>query len=259
MKAVEGSQGYHEWRALKADEEPLRYRALKAFNSFQSGLVGILGRHDPMRLHTLQYGTGEAHKLIEQRAHIQIAAISDVKNLVFRCIVESLDTLPRLDDPLDEAVVVMPDTSALIDFPSLDDYHVGFPSVRLLLGPTVLGELDDLKRRRDKRDEVRNNAQEVIRRMATLGDQGDLLQGVAITDRIILMTLAPEPRADGLPSWLDLSVPDDRFIASALEMFWEHSKARILTVSGDFNVVNKARAAGLAAVYGPSAFEDNGA
>jgi len=257
LSPVEGSSGYHEWRMLGADEEPLRHRALEAFNSFQNELAGILGRRDRMRLHTLQYGAGEALELIEHRAQTKIATINDAKSLIVDSIAESLDTLLRLDDPLENTVLVMPDASALIDFSNLDDYHVGFPSVRLLMSPTVLGELDDLKRRRGKRDEVRTQAQEVIRRVAALGDQGDLFQGVKITDRIVLMTRSYEPRANTHSSWLDLNVADDRFIASALEVFWEHPKARVLTISGDFNVVNKARAAGLSAVHAALALGDD--
>jgi hypothetical protein len=257
LSPVEGSKGYHEWRVLDADEEPLRHRALEAFNSFQNELAGILNRRDRMRLHTLQYGVGEALELIEQRAQTKIATVNVAKSLTFDSIAESLDTLLGLDDPLKDAVLVMPDASALIDFSNLDNYHVGFPSVRLFISPTVLGELDDLKRHRDTRDEIRAGAQAVTRRIAMLGEQGDLLQGVEMTDRIILMTRYYEPRADRHSSWLNLNVADDRFIASALEVFWEHPKARVLTISGDFNVVNKARAAGLSAVHATLALGDD--
>jgi PIN domain-containing protein len=258
LSPVEGSSGYYEWRVLSAGEEPLRHRALEAFNSFQNELAGILYRRDRMRLHTLQYGAGEALELIEQRAQTKIATINVAKSLIFDSITESLDTLLGLDDPLADAVLVMPDASALIDFPNLDNYHVGFPSVRLLISPTVLGELDDLKRHhRNTRDEIRTGAQAVTRRIVMLGKQGDLRQGVGMTDRIILMTRSYEPRADRHSSWLNLNMADDLFIAAALEVFWEHPKARVLTISGDFNVVNKAHAAGLSAVHATLALGDD--
>jgi hypothetical protein len=257
LSRVEGSSGYYEWRVLSAGAEPLRHRALKAFSSFQNELAGILGGRDRMRLHTLQYGAGEALELIEQRTQTKIATINDAKSLIFDSIEESLDTLARLDDPLADAVLVIPDASALIDFSNLDDYHVGFPSVRLLISPTVLGDLNDLKRHRDTRDEIRTGVQAMMRRIAMLGEQGDLLQGVEMTDRVILMTRCYEPRADRHSSWLDLNVADDRFIAAALEVFWEHPQARVLTISGDFSVVNKARAAGLSAVHATLALGDD--
>lgn len=52
-----------------------------------------------MRLHTLQHGAGETLELIEQRAQTKVARINDAKSLIFDSIAESLDTLPRLDDP----------------------------------------------------------------------------------------------------------------------------------------------------------------
>lgn len=67
------------------------------------------------------------------------------------------------------------------------------------------------------------------------------------------MTVAAEPGREGLLGWLDLDVPDDRFVASALEVRRAHLKAKLLVASGDFNVLNKARAARLAA-FDPAEF-----
>jgi predicted ribonuclease YlaK len=64
-------------------------------------------------------------------------------------------------------------------------------------------------------------------------------------------------KREGLPRWLDLDVPDDRFIASALEVRREHPKARIVVVSGDFNVLTKARAARLPAFDAEAFFEQS--
>jgi predicted ribonuclease YlaK len=107
---------------------------------------------------------------------------------------------------------------------------------------------------------------------------GDILEGVPISERVSVMALASEPRREGvqtddrasimlpgpcpperkreaLPGWLDLDVPDDRFIASALEVRREHPKAGIVVVSGDFMVLTKARAARLAAIDAEASLE----
>lgn len=48
-----------------------------------------------------------------------------------------------------------------------------------------------------------------------------------------------EPRADGLPSWLDLTVLDDRLVASALLLVSRHPAATTAIVTGDLNLQTK--------------------
>lgn len=50
-----------------------------------------------------------------------------------------------------------------------------------------------------------------------------------------------EPRADGLPSWLDLDVPDDRFVASALLLQSSHPGSRVYVATSDLNLQTQAR------------------
>ncbi len=94
-------------------------------------------------------------------------------------------------------------------------------------------------------------------RYSSEGQREGLHRGPAVRisdrDRVRLMTVAAEPGREGLLDWLNLDVPDDRFVASALEVRRTHPKAKLLVVSGDFNVLNKARAARLAA-FDPEEF-----
>ena len=48
-----------------------------------------------------------------------------------------------------------------------------------------------------------------------------------------------EPRADGLPSWLDLDVPDDRFIASTLRLQSQHPGSMLVAATNDLNLQTK--------------------
>ncbi|WP_229868975.1 hypothetical protein, partial [Streptomyces chryseus] len=61
-----------------------------------------------------------------------------------------------------------------------------------------------------------------------------------------------EPRAAGLPNWLDLDVPDDRFIASALLVQSRHPGSKLYTATSDLNLQTKLAAVGLPFVEGPA-------
>lgn len=54
-----------------------------------------------------------------------------------------------------------------------------------------------------------------------------------------------EPRDDRLPSWLDLTVPDDRFVASSLLLQSEHPGSALFVATSDINLQTKLSAVGL--------------
>jgi hypothetical protein len=54
-----------------------------------------------------------------------------------------------------------------------------------------------------------------------------------------------EPRNDRLPSWLDLTVPDDRFVASTLLLQSEHPGSALHVATSDINLQTKLAAVGL--------------
>ena len=60
------------------------------------------------------------------------------------------------------------------------------------------------------------------------------------------------PRVDGLPEWLDLTVPDDRFVASALSVQSDHPGSRVYVVTGDLNMQTKLAALGLPWIETPN-------
>jgi hypothetical protein len=54
-----------------------------------------------------------------------------------------------------------------------------------------------------------------------------------------------EPKDDRLPSWLDLTVPDDWFAASCLLLQSEHPGSALYVATGDLNLQTKLTAIGL--------------
>lgn len=54
-----------------------------------------------------------------------------------------------------------------------------------------------------------------------------------------------EPKAAGLPDWLDLDVPDDRLVASALRLQSRHPGSALFVATSDINLQTKLAAVAL--------------
>jgi len=148
--------------------------------------------------------------------------------------------------------VVVPDTNALLKSadPSCYGKIVGRDKFTFILVPTVLSELDDLKRSRRDRA-VGQEAEKVIKRLKGFRDQGPLLEGVKVSKTVTVKMIPTEPRMASLPSWLDPGSKDDRIIGSALEIQRDFPSAVVVLVTRDINLQNKAEMAFLPCVEPP--------
>lgn len=111
----------------------------------------------------------------------------------------------------------------------------------------MLGELDELKIAH-KNPDVRERAKRAIARIKGWRDQarragGTLNDGTVVDRSITIQSLHVEPDVNNSLSWLDGSVADDRIIAAVLALTAEHPAARVVLVTGDVNLQNKADAA----------------
>jgi hypothetical protein len=148
--------------------------------------------------------------------------------------------------PADEyATRLTVDTNTLIDNPDLAA-HVGTLGRRYMahLLPVVLREVDDLKRA-GRTQELREAAQRADRRLKGLRTNGDVRIGVRVAGDVYAVFEHVEPRDDRLPSWLDLTVPDDRFVASSLLLQSEHPGSALYVATSDINLQTKLSAVGL--------------
>lgn len=153
--------------------------------------------------------------------------------------------------PEDEfSVRVMIDTNALIDNPDVAAYtdELG-ERYRAHIPPVALGELDDLKRS-GRTPELRQAANRAIRRLKGYRTNGDVLVGAPVAGEVSVVFGVTEPQGDGLPGWLNLAVPDDRLVASALLLQSEHPGSWLAVVTSDLNLQTKLAAAGLPFVEG---------
>ena len=110
--------------------------------------------------------------------------------------------------------------------------------------PVVLREIDDLKRG-GRTEQQREGAKRADRRLKGLRDNGDVLSGVRVAGEVYAVFEHIEPRDDRLPSWLDLTVPDDRFAASCMLLQSEHPGSALYVATGDINLQTKLTAIGL--------------
>ena len=285
LRAFAGRNDYREWHAVDPSARPLRAKALSMLRIFEDEYRWVASRHDLINDQRAMMLAEPVFDIIDQHGTTQLGTIDDARRAVNEYITLCLQTVSAAYDQLDGQVLVVPDTNVLIDFPELGRYHLRLPMTTVVFTPTVIKELEDHKRRlpknaKDLQDVSRwMNAKAVIRTLKQCGDVGNILRGVRLTDRVSVMALAsepkrenlpvydgisialpttlpPEPKRMGFPDWLDLDVPDDRFIASALEVRREHPKAKILVLSGDFNVLTKARQAQVPAFDAEAFFEE---
>lgn len=140
--------------------------------------------------------------------------------------------------------LVVPDTNALIAAPNVEGWEFkGAGRFTLVLTPTVLKELDELKVG-GRNEDLRNKVKSVSNRLKEYLRRGDAAVGVPIVrDRIMLRSLAIEPRVEQSLPWLDASNADDRFLASVIEIMRQHVRSRVGIVSEDINMLNKANLA----------------
>ncbi|OIQ78123.1 hypothetical protein GALL_401760 [mine drainage metagenome] len=171
--------------------------------------------------------------------HVTAAAID-----LMRSDIEKLAGLAGLlsDDPWPARVVV--DTNVLIDNPDVATYLSVLPGGYLVhLLPVVLRELDDLKRS-GRTPELRDAAQRANRRLKGIRSNGGVGE-FKVQGSVSLVFEHIEPRSDSLPSWLDLTVPDDRFVASTLLIQSTHPGSVVYAITSDVNLQTKLVAVGL--------------
>lgn len=160
---------------------------------------------------------------IDQAVITATKAVTSLKNLM---------TLLKADAWSSRLVV---DTNVLIDDPDLARYAPSLGNKYMVhVLPVVLGELDDLKRS-GRTPEVREAAKRADRRLKSLRDNGDVRAGARVQGDVHAVFEHIEPRGDGLPGWLDLDVPDDRLVASALLLQSSHPSSTVHVATSDMN------------------------
>jgi len=164
-----------------------------------------------------------------------------------------LRLLDNLYDPKPGSILLIPDTNALLYNPDLEKWR--FDDIQcftLVLVPTVLQELDELKNDYRKREDFRQKVESLINRIKEYRRRGSLHEGVPLVKgQSTLMAIALEPNMQHSLAWLDPSINDDRFLASVIEIMRHHPHSVVIAVSRDINLQNKAELARIPCIEPP--------
>jgi len=172
------------------------------------------------------------------------ASIKEAKSFFSQQIKPFIDLLQMLESPEQRRIIIVPDTNSLIMCPNFTTYHkvAGQPEFTLVIMPTVLSELDNLKVAGSDQ-QFRNKVKSIITRIKGLRTQGSLLQGVTVNKTVTVRMEACEPDFEQTLSWLEQANNDDKLVASILELQRQEPSAVIILSTGDINLQNKAEMA----------------
>lgn len=240
--------GYAEWgwAPSGADLEAERMALLGDLRSWDTRFRMLFTSPVPSVAQRIEDNLGVLERWLVRkgRDHSVPGTIEDALTQV-RASVEELHRLPELlpSDPHPVRLVV--DTNALIDDPDLARYtsQLG-PAYLVHLLPVVLSEIDDLKRS-GRTPELRESAQRADRRLKGLRDNGDVSVGARVAGEVHAIFDFREPRREGLPTWFDLAVPDDRLVGGVLRLQSDHPASAVFVATGDLNLQNKLAAVGV--------------
>jgi hypothetical protein len=156
------------------------------------------------------------------------------------------DTLEMLNSSGQAETIVIPDTNLIAEFPDPLAYKQisETDSFTLILVPTVLSELDELKVK-SPNQEFKNKVKSVINRIKGYRTQGSLLDGIKVNRTITVKMIATEPNFDNSLSWLNADNNDDKIIASSLEILREFPSSNLIIATGDINLQNKCEMANI--------------
>src|SRR5262249_4534149 len=114
------------------------------------------------------------------------------------------------------------------------------PRFTLILVPAVLSELDALKVNH-RNETVRRKAETLIRQIKEYRRRGNLTRGVPVVkDKIDIVGIATEPSMKTTLPWLDLQNNDAGWFAAVIEVMRSRPRPRVIIVSRDINLQNKA-------------------
>ena len=248
------TSGDHAYRKLEAEGKQLQSRLLEEYREL-ADLVGVLLREQPEKVRK------EHEKLrkivlsaIEQDGATWHRSIDEEWASASKALQAQIDSIQNLYSAVDDgAVVLVPDTNALLWHPSVEEWAFkDAPTFEICLVPIVLSELDALKVNHRNAD-VRDKADGLVRRIKGYRDRGSLRDGVPLKKGVSrIRSIAVEPDFGASLPWLDASHADDRLIATFVEVMRRNPRSSVVLVTRDLNLQNKMEFARLPFTEPPS-------
>lgn len=241
-----------EWRDLDTEGRRLQSKILGDYGRYHA-LVTVLLRGQPAdSAHDLDEADETVRAAVDQSHNTWAKTIEEARRDVHKAIESMMVLVERLHDAGGGEVAYVPDTNGLLQHVDLDRWTFSdSPTFELVLTPTVLVELDELKVNHRNQD-IRDKAEGLIRRIKGYRGRGSLTDGVTLrAGASTIRAIGEEPRmGDSLP-WLDPDNRDDRFIASVIEVMRSRPRSPVVIVARDINLQNKAELASLPFVEPP--------
>jgi len=242
----------------KLDNEGIikQAKALTAFNSVY-GIIEFIFSDKPSNIkNKVNEIKTSVMSFVDQKASYCLSeiplSIPEAKEIIKSKFADLHSFLDCFKSTGEQGFILILDANALIKNPDIQTYGRNIESDKytVIITPTVLGELDKLKVVREK-EYFREKVESIINRIKGFRQQGNLLDGIITHKTVTVKTIAKEPKAEEVLSWLDKDVADDRIIASALEIQRENLSAKVILVTSDINLQNKAEAARLPYIETP--------
>lgn len=243
--------GDYSWEPLLVEGRRLQSKLRDDYERYFAILNCLLRKQNSDVQDSLQQNHSTITDAIEQQNGTFKSSLEEVFEEFQNSIKNQIELLDALFDPTEGSHVYVPDTNAFLYNPALEDWAFDeSPQFTLLVLPTVLSELDQLKV--VGKDTVRERANRLVRQFMEYRRRGVLNEGVILRkDRHSLRTVALEPDfSDTLP-WLDRNNNDDRILAGVVETMRLHPRCPVILVTRDINLTNKADYAQIPCVEPP--------
>lgn len=237
---------YH-WGQTDEHQKCLQLELMKAYNSWFEHFCLLFHDVTPEIKRQIKNTNEYARSWIERNGSFSPSpTIQDSKIEFTRRIQTFYDLIHLLDGSNEDDLILIPDTNALIIAPDISKYSefIGQTKYTIIIVPTVTRELDELKRNH-RNIELKNKVDSVIKRLKGYRQQGNLLTGVTVNKTITIKMVPTEPKFNTTLQWLDPTNSDDRIIASVLELQRAYPSNKIVLVTNDLNLQNKAEMAKL--------------
>lgn len=231
-----------DYKYGKLDEvgRRLQSKIISEFNKLESLLLVILREQAKESQRNLEKHLQKIRRTIEHECTHK-ASIEDVVHEVNVAALKIVELTRSLYASSSDITILVPDTNALVFNPNIEAWKIpGSDIFKVVVVPVVFMELDQLKITH-RNEDVRNKANKLIRKFQEYRRRGRLTDGVPIIkDKMYLQALAVEPDLDNSLPWLDKNNDDDRFIASAIEVFRKNPASPVTLLTSDINLQNKA-------------------
>ena len=84
-------------------------------------------------------------------------------------------------------------------------------------------------------------AKRADQRLKGLRNNGEVMVGPRVAGEVYAVLEHKEPRGDGFPDWLELNLPEDRLVASALLLQSAHPGSRVAVATEEMSYAQQAR------------------